>query len=54
MALKRATKSLFFSFKTDTKLVTEDSDKMFYDMEERDKAEDLSFENNGRKDESKS
>jgi len=38
----------------DTKLVTEDSDNMFYDMEERDKAEDLSFENNGREDESKS
>ena len=32
----------------DTKLVTEDSDNMFYDMQEKDQAEDLSFENNGK------
>ena len=35
----------------DNNLVTEDSDKMFYEMEEKkdtDRAEDLSFENNGK------
>jgi hypothetical protein len=33
----------------DTTMVTEDTDKMFYQMEEKDNAEDLSFENNGGK-----
>ena len=38
----------------DTKMVTEDSDKMFYQMNEKNNAEDLSFENNGGDDETKS
>ena len=37
-----------------TDMVTEDSDRMFYQMEKKEHAEDLSFENNGGKNESKS
>ena len=36
----------------DSSMVTEDSDRMFYEMEKiKDHAEDLTFENNGKKDE---